>query len=165
MCPGVFKRVSGSPGKIFGLALLVLIAGSNQVCSSPGASGQLQLERIQLPPGFSIDLYASAVPGARSMTLSDSGVLFVGSRGTGNRVNHFTPSSGGVAADLGRSSASHTSRGGRVAAAGATPSNRTSPSAVPTFARSRPRQVSSPFPCSTGSTNALPARRMPISPW
>lgn len=98
MCPGVFKRVSGSPGKIFGLALLVLIAGSNQVCSSPGASGQLQLERIQLPPGFSIDLYASAVPGARSMTLSDSGVLFVGSRGTG-KVYAVVDSNGDHVAD------------------------------------------------------------------
>lgn len=83
MRPRVFELVSGSPGKVFGLALLVLFAGSNQFCSSPGTAGPPQLKTIQLPPGFSIDIYASSVPGARSMTLSDSGVLFVGSRGAG----------------------------------------------------------------------------------
>ncbi len=38
---------------------------------------------IELPPGFSIDYYAENVEGARSMTLSPNGTLFVGSRGTG----------------------------------------------------------------------------------
>lgn len=37
---------------------------------------------IKLPPGFTINLYAS-VPQARSMTLSPKGVLFVGSRSEG----------------------------------------------------------------------------------
>jgi glucose/arabinose dehydrogenase len=45
---------------------------------------KLLLPTIQLPPGFSIDVYADAVPGARSMALSPSGVLFVGTRQTGN---------------------------------------------------------------------------------
>ncbi len=36
------------------------------------------LQRIKLPPGFTIDLYAERVPGARSMTLSPSGILYVG---------------------------------------------------------------------------------------
>lgn len=39
--------------------------------------------RIKLPPGFAISLYASPVPGARSMILSPRGVLFVGSRSEG----------------------------------------------------------------------------------
>lgn len=43
-----------------------------------------QLERIRLPTGFSIDLYAR-VPNARSMTLSADGVLYVGTR-RGGRV-------------------------------------------------------------------------------
>ena len=38
---------------------------------------------IELPPGFSIDYYAENVEGARSMTLSPKGTLFVGSWGTG----------------------------------------------------------------------------------
>jgi glucose/arabinose dehydrogenase len=35
---------------------------------------------IQLPPGFKIDIYADNVPGARSMAMSKSGILFVGTR-------------------------------------------------------------------------------------
>jgi glucose/arabinose dehydrogenase len=42
------------------------------------------LKSIQLPPGFSISIYAADVPGARSMALSPSGVLFVGTRTTGS---------------------------------------------------------------------------------
>jgi len=38
---------------------------------------------ISMPPGFRIELYAN-VPGARSMTLSSDGILFVGTRNTGN---------------------------------------------------------------------------------
>lgn len=37
------------------------------------------LEKIKLPPGFSISVYAE-VPNARSMTISPSGVLYVGNR-------------------------------------------------------------------------------------
>jgi len=39
---------------------------------------------ITLPPGFHISIYADNVPGARSMALSPSGILFVGTRGQGN---------------------------------------------------------------------------------
>lgn len=44
-------------------------------------SGKYELEKIKLPPGFSISVYAE-VPNARSMTLSPAGVLYVGSRGS-----------------------------------------------------------------------------------
>jgi glucose/arabinose dehydrogenase len=40
----------------------------------------VQLERIKLPPGFEITLFAR-VEGARSMALGDKGTLFVGSQG------------------------------------------------------------------------------------
>ena len=43
----------------------------------------LPLERIKLPPGFEISLYASGVENARSMTLSPNGTLFVGTRSAG----------------------------------------------------------------------------------
>jgi len=39
---------------------------------------------INLPNGFKIEVYASNVPNARSMVLSESGILFVGSRSAGN---------------------------------------------------------------------------------
>lgn len=42
-----------------------------------------KLAQIELPPGFHIDDYAPDVPGARSLELSDSGTLFVGTRGEG----------------------------------------------------------------------------------
>lgn len=50
--------------------------------SSPAiteASAQLPLNTIQLPPGFSISVYAE-VDNARSMVMSPSGTLFVGNR-------------------------------------------------------------------------------------
>jgi glucose/arabinose dehydrogenase/protein-S-isoprenylcysteine O-methyltransferase Ste14 len=43
----------------------------------------LPLEKIKLPPGFQIDIYASGVRGARSMALGPGGVLFVGTRDEG----------------------------------------------------------------------------------
>lgn len=51
---------------------------------SPGSSRGLPLHTIKLPPGFSIAVYAVDLPNARSMTLSDSGTLFVGTRSAGN---------------------------------------------------------------------------------
>jgi glucose/arabinose dehydrogenase len=45
---------------------------------------QLPLDRIQLPPGFSISMYASDVPSARELSLSPAGVLYAGSRDAGN---------------------------------------------------------------------------------
>ncbi len=42
------------------------------------------LEKIKLPPGFKIEVYADDLPNARSMDLSPSGTLFVGSRDKGD---------------------------------------------------------------------------------
>ena len=44
---------------------------------------QSNLAKIKLPPGFRIEVYASGVEGARSLTLGDNGVVFVGSRDAG----------------------------------------------------------------------------------
>jgi glucose/arabinose dehydrogenase len=52
-------------------------------CAAFGPGGTPQLKKIKLPPGFKIDFYAPDVPGARSLTLSPSGIVFVGSRGEG----------------------------------------------------------------------------------
>ncbi len=48
-----------------------------------GADGGLPVGDIRLPPGFSIQVYASDVPNARQMALSPNGTLYVGSRGAG----------------------------------------------------------------------------------
>lgn len=48
--------------------------------STSALDKKFNLDKIKLPEGFSIHVYAE-VAGARSMTLSPSGVLFVGTRG------------------------------------------------------------------------------------
>ena len=48
-------------------------------------SGQvLPLDKIKLPPGFSIAVYATGVKNARQMVLGANGTLFAGSRDAGN---------------------------------------------------------------------------------
>lgn len=44
---------------------------------------ELPLDKIKLPPGFSISVWAN-VPDARTMTLGDKGTVFVGSKSAGN---------------------------------------------------------------------------------
>jgi glucose/arabinose dehydrogenase len=76
------------------LALIAAVAGSPPACGAARrTSGPLPLASIHLPPGFSISLYAR-VPGARSMTLSPKGILYVGSR-EGDRVFAVVPSRDG----------------------------------------------------------------------
>jgi len=64
---------------------LALLTVSFLVISSPPAWGLfgLPLEKIKLPPGFHIEVYAKDVPNARSMALSPNGILFVGTRNAG----------------------------------------------------------------------------------
>ena len=44
-----------------------------------GRTPDPQLEMIELPPGFTIEIYAEDVPGARSLALGERGTVFVGS--------------------------------------------------------------------------------------
>jgi glucose/arabinose dehydrogenase len=54
----------------------------------PGLSSlpanEIPLDKIKLPPGFEISLYASGIPNARSMVFGAKGTLFVGTRFVGN---------------------------------------------------------------------------------
>ncbi len=50
------------------------------VCNSENQSQVHNNLGMDLPDGFIIDVYADAVPNARSMALSENGVLFVGTR-------------------------------------------------------------------------------------
>jgi glucose/arabinose dehydrogenase len=52
-------------------------------CHAAGTMRGIHLDRIELPAGFKIRLYATEVPNARSLTMSPSGVIFVGSRQAG----------------------------------------------------------------------------------
>lgn len=56
---------------VLGALLIMPLAG----CAS---AKDLPLDRIKLPKGFAIELFADKVPGARSMTLGEKGTLFVG---------------------------------------------------------------------------------------
>ena len=61
-----------------------LLIWSIAVFSLPAISdAALPLHEIELPSGFEISVYAENVPGARSMSLSPNGTLFVGTRGVG----------------------------------------------------------------------------------
>ncbi len=57
-----------------------------------------QLDLIELPPGFTIEIYAEEVPGARSLELGPDGTVFVGSMRPG-RVYALTDRDGDGRAD------------------------------------------------------------------
>ncbi len=63
-------------------ALVGTLAGA-LLLSAAVAAADLELEKLRLPPGFSIAIYAEDVEGARSMAISPGGVLFVGSQRAG----------------------------------------------------------------------------------
>ncbi|MDX1619325.1 MAG: sorbosone dehydrogenase family protein [Balneolaceae bacterium] len=52
-------------------------------CSSQSTNVRESLNDLSMPEGFAISIYASDVPNARSMAVSPSGVLFVGTRQEG----------------------------------------------------------------------------------
>ena len=70
-----------------------LILGALLAAFTAGAQA-LPLERILLPPGFTIQVYASGLRSARGLAFSDTGTLFVGSK-TGEV--YAVPAGGGKA--------------------------------------------------------------------
>ncbi|HSF56311.1 MAG TPA: PQQ-dependent sugar dehydrogenase [Algoriphagus sp.] len=44
------------------------------------AKADVQLDKIKLQPGFKIEVWAAEVPNARSMAISENGIVFVGNR-------------------------------------------------------------------------------------
>ena len=67
------------------LALAVaVVAGAAAVVALQDEGGGPQLEKLTLPPGFSIEVYAAGVDNARQMSLSPNGTLFVSTRRAGN---------------------------------------------------------------------------------
>lgn len=76
-------------------ALAFLAATACHVSSANGADDALPLDKVRLPPGFEIRLYAR-VPNARSMTMSPGRTLFVGNR-QGDDVYAVRDAAGGGA--------------------------------------------------------------------
>jgi glucose/arabinose dehydrogenase len=75
-------RAANPPNLVLQL-LTPLVFSVTVLTSSSCVSQEIQLDKIKLPPRFEISVYASHVPGARSMTLGTKGTLFVGSREAG----------------------------------------------------------------------------------
>lgn len=76
---------NGSGQKVW--SALVLSAGLIFTSAGAGAAqnaAEKNIGKLLLPPGFDIALVTTAVPNARQMALSDSGVLYVGTRKAGN---------------------------------------------------------------------------------
>jgi glucose/arabinose dehydrogenase len=68
----------------FNSILIVLFLLFNVTsCQAAGGMRGIHLDRIQLPPGFKIQIYAKDVANARSMVMSPKGILFVGTRQAG----------------------------------------------------------------------------------
>jgi glucose/arabinose dehydrogenase len=65
-----------------GAALRLLLVGAAVPAAAQSPKEELRLDRIQLPPGFRIELHAM-VPNARSLARGEQGTLFVGSRSGG----------------------------------------------------------------------------------
>lgn len=75
LCPASLLKMCAAP--VTGaLALAVSISVQAQAADVP-------LEKLKLPDGFKIELYADDVPNARHMARGDKGTLFVGSRRAG----------------------------------------------------------------------------------
>ena len=70
---------SGNPVTWLHFVTLALALGAG----SAAAAQKLPLDKIKLPPGFEISVFADNVPNARAMALGDKGALFVGSMRAG----------------------------------------------------------------------------------
>ena len=63
--------------------ILCMVSIILPACSSQSTNVRESLNDLSMPEGFAISIYASDVPNARSMAVSPSGVLFVGTRQEG----------------------------------------------------------------------------------
>jgi len=54
------------------------------ILACTAADARIALDRVKLPPGFEISVFAEGVKDARSMALGDKGTLFVGTLSAGN---------------------------------------------------------------------------------
>ncbi len=86
--------------------LVIGCTSKNQPVPSPSAppvtpptTGKLPIDKIKLPPGFKISIYAEGVNNARSLCMSDKGTLFVSTRDKGS-VYALRDTNGDFKADL-----------------------------------------------------------------
>ena len=65
------------------LALFTVVCATT-ACAPAAAQNGPPIDKLTLPPGFAIEVYAADVPNARQMSLSPGGTLFVSTRRAGN---------------------------------------------------------------------------------
>ncbi|MGE0315189.1 MAG: sorbosone dehydrogenase family protein [Lautropia sp.] len=46
-------------------------------------ASEIPIDRLKLPPGFKVEVWATGLPGGRAMAMGDDGKLYVGTRGIG----------------------------------------------------------------------------------
>ncbi|GIV60069.1 MAG: sorbosone dehydrogenase [Rhodothermaceae bacterium] len=63
--------------------LILLLTAGLLACSFHGNPRDVDLDKIKLPPGFEISIFAEDVPNARSLRLTPGGTLFVSTRREG----------------------------------------------------------------------------------
>jgi len=63
----------------FGLTLVAALAAAAAAGASQPRPNAVPLEKLKLPPGFQISVFADHVPNARAMALGARGTIFVGS--------------------------------------------------------------------------------------
>jgi glucose/arabinose dehydrogenase len=72
--PAALVRAQAPPGNAAAAKLAPL-----RPPSAPAARDQLPLDKLKLPPGFRIEVYASGIANARSLRVGKRGTVFVGS--------------------------------------------------------------------------------------
>ena len=70
--------IRSSAGWLRNCALALMLATTSAI-----AAQNLPLDKIKLPAGFTISVFADNVPNARAMALGDNGTVFVGSMRAG----------------------------------------------------------------------------------
>src|SRR2546430_1411448 len=82
MCPSPARILAGGAVKrnLPSVALRAGLACVAFALAQAASAQRLPLERIKLPPGFEISVFADEVPEARSLELGKGNVLFVGTR-------------------------------------------------------------------------------------
>jgi glucose/arabinose dehydrogenase len=81
--------------RIVAITLAAAFAGPApaQVRPTLKPAGDIPIERLRLPKGFGVEIWASGMPGARTMTRGDKGKIYVGTRIIG-RVYEVTDNGG-----------------------------------------------------------------------
>ena len=75
-------KISTGARYCFGLCVLLIISIISG-CGPADSFNGIHLDLVKMPPGFKIELYADNLPGARSLAISPSGTLYVGTRKPG----------------------------------------------------------------------------------